>query len=82
MDRSTYKHALAYIDDAEAVSVDCGIESMEALRQVTRKVKIPCRAAGVAFAVLYESHGVFSVARDILEKRINDVEGEENDRGY
>lgn len=79
MDRSTYKHALAYIDDAEAVSVDCGIGSMEALRQVTRKVKIPCRAAGVALAVLYESYGVFSIAREILEKRINDKEGKENE---
>lgn len=74
MDRSTARHALKYLEEAEKVAIEQKISSTEALKRVTGMVKLPCRAIGLVFAALRESSGRLTVARGELEKKVNKME--------
>lgn len=71
MDVRTARHALKYLENAETIAFDRKIGGMEALEKATAEVKRPCRAVGVAFHVLFQSFGIFSNARDRLQKVID-----------
>lgn len=71
MDVRTARHALKYLENAETIAFDRKIGGMEALGEATAEVKRPCKAVGVAFHVLFQSFGIFSNARDRLQKVID-----------